>query len=303
MTKEFAILDEREIWHIPACSAAIEFGYDAKRIFTGTQMPMGAVGFIRTHADPQTLRRNKEDYIVMDSRGDVIQDAAQVEVYENKTEQFRRWGTWMPDTWVFTDRERALAAVHDLPYPIVSKANEGASSVNVRIINSAAHLAQHIYDVFEGRVFVHACSGVQGRTRFPQRGYVFLQRFIPHTVTWRVNAIGNARAIFKRFCYKNKPVAQTGNVVPVLALDDFTHRLLEYSNGVFANLNTKWCAIDILHDTAEDRFKLLETSLAWPWPSPGDCMRAPLFGSSRVWGQMWHCMFDQIEEDVWARPV
>lgn len=304
---KFVILDERDIWYRAACSAAAEFGYDAKRIFRGTQMPAGSLGFIRTHADKEALLINQEDYNIMASRGVVIQDKAQVNVYENKTEQFLRWGRWLPETWVFTDEASALEMTSEMPYPIVSKANEGASSVNVRIIKNKAALEQHIRDVFAGRVLVNACSGAGNKAKFSQKGYVLLQRFIPHTTTWRVNAIGNARAIFKRYCYKNKPVAQTGNVDPVMQLDSFTERLLEYSEAVFEDIGSKWCAIDVLHDEASDQLFLLETSLAWPWPSPGACMQAPFFRngliSSRVWKEMWYCMFDQVEEGVWAKPV
>jgi glutathione synthase/RimK-type ligase-like ATP-grasp enzyme len=237
----------------------------------------------------------------------VIQDAGQVEVYENKTEQFRRWGKWMPDTWVFNNAEAAMEVAFELPYPIVSKANEGASSVNVRIIPTKHDLERHILDVFSGRVMVNSCSGVNSRMRFAQNGYIFLQRFIPHQITWRVNAIGEARAIFKRYCYKNRPVAQTGNVDPVLEIDPFVERLLTFSDEVFKDLGTKWCAIDILHDEATDKLFLLETSLAWPWPSPGACMSAPLFKPDGTWqwswNKMWHCMFEQVEEGVWARPA
>lgn len=305
--KQFVILDEREIWHAPACLAAADFGYEAKRIFSGTQMPVGSLGFIRTHADQRALLANQNDYDVMASRGVVIQDKAQVNVYENKTEQFNRWGRWMPDTWVFTTLESALEMLDEMPYPIVSKANEGASSVNVRIINSKAALERHVRDVFAGRVIVNACSGVASRARFPQKGYVFLQRFIPHTTTWRVNAIGNARAIFKRYCYSNKPVAQTGNVDPVMEIDAFVDELLQYADAVFEAIGSKWCAIDILHDQQTGQLNLLETSLAWPWPSPGKCMEAPLFRdgkrSGHVWKGMWHSMFEQVGEGVWARPA
>lgn len=305
--KAFAILDEREIWHAKACAAAVDFGYTPKRIFSGEEMPQGSLGFIRTHADQKALRKNQEDYRIMTSRGVVIQDAAQVEVYENKTEQWRRWGAWMPGTQVFTDKEEALAASRIFAYPIVSKANEGASSVNVRILYNEGQLQQHIEDIFAGRMLVNSCSGVTGRTRFPQNGYVFLQTFIPHRITWRVNAIGNDRAIFKRYCYRHKSVAQTGNVEPVLRLDEFTERLLEFSNRVFDSIKSRWCAIDVLHDELSDRLFLLETSLAWPWPSPGTCMQAPLFKRDgtwqRTWHEMWYSMFEQVEEGVWARPA
>lgn len=221
----------------------------------------------------------------------MIQDAAQVEVYENKSEQWRRWGHLMPDTWRFSALDLALAFIDCAPYPLVSKADVGASSVNVRVLESRAEAVRHVREIFTTGV---PCShGAERAPKTLQRDYVLLQRFIPHRITWRVNAIGDARAIFQRYCYADRPVAQTGNVEPVMELQPLHERLLEYANGVFAEIGSKWCALDILQD-GDSTWKLLETSLAWPWPSPGRCNEAPIFGSSRRWIQIWEVMFEQV---------
>lgn len=293
---QFVVLDEREIWHRPMIQAAKEFGYAGRRIRRGEEMPQGSLGFIRPHADPAVLRINQMDYLTMCARGEVLQDAGQMTCYENKTLQFERWGHWMPPTWAFTSLETALAAIGELPFPIVSKANEGASSYNVRIIETPDALRAHIEDVFAGRVMVNPCSS--GGRSFKQSGYVLLQEFIPHEVTWRVNAIGNARGIFKRRNYPDRPVAQTGNTDPVKTLDSLMEALLDYADRVFADIKSKWCALDILH-VGGTEFKLLETSLAWPWPSPGDCNAATLFRSPYIWIDMWRCMFQQYAEGAW----
>jgi hypothetical protein len=297
--ERFAILDERDVWWRAAIEAGRQFGFAGERIRRGSEMPQGALGFIRPHADPGTLRTNQQDYVAMCERGTVLQDVGQVTCYENKTVQWQRWGQWMPQTWVLTSLAAVMDVIDELPLPIVSKANEGASSVNVRVIDNRDALRRHVEAVFAGRVMVNACSSV-GRP-FPQTGYVFLQEFVPHTITWRVNAIGDARAIFMRSNYPNRPVAQTGNTVPVKRLDDFTERLIAFSDGVFADLDTRWCALDVLDAGGE--FRLIEASLAWPWPSPGDCDNATFFRSTRqyVWRQMWHCMFNEYREGAWTQ--
>lgn len=292
--KNFYCIDEREIWHAAAIQAARNHGYEGVRIRRGTEVAGPGVGFIRPHADPKVLQENKDDFALMDRHLKMIQDWPQVEIYEDKSAQFWRWGEWMPDTWRFSDKEKALDFLKSAPFPLVSKADVGASSVNVRILADHTAAIKHVREVFERGVIVNHCSG---SAKSKQKDYVLLQRFIPHTVTWRVNAIGRTRAVFKRFCYPDKPVAQTGNVEPVMEMTPEIESLLDFSNQFFTAVNTKWCAIDVLKDG--NQWKILETSLAWPWPSPGKCMEAPLFGSNRTWKDMFEVMFDEVDSGAW----
>lgn len=296
----FWILDTRETWHGPAIEAGNRRGYEGKRIIRGSEVQGPGIGFIRPHADPVELRMNHQDFDLMASQLTMIQDRQQIRVYESKSAQLALWREWMPDTWRFESEADAMAFAETASYPIVSKADVGASSINVRIIPDRQRLIEHIAQIFSSGIDVNHCAGGPGgrlvKTR--QQGYVILQRFIPHDTTWRVNAIGNARAIFKRYCYQDRPVAQTGNVEPVMRLDAETESLLDYADRWFAHAETKWCAIDVLKDGNQWRF--LECSLAWPWPSPGACNQAPLFRSKgRRWLEIWDCMFDEIEAGAW----
>lgn len=293
---KFYVLDERHVWFKAALEAARKYGYDGSRITNGLEVKEPGIGFIRPHADPKRLAQNRDDFVFMHRHLTMIQDANQVEVYEDKSAQFWRWREWMPDTWRFEVRDQALAFVESADYPLVSKADQGASSKNVRILKNKAEAIRHVEQVFEKGIEVdHCAGGAKGK----QKGYVLLQRFIPHQITWRVNAVGYTRAIFKRFCYADRPVAQTGNVEPVMDLDDETESLLEFADSFFEHAGTKWCALDILRDG--DKWRLLETSLAWPWPSPGACNGAPLFGSKdKRWIQLFDVMFDELEAGAWS---
>lgn len=294
------VLDTRDVWHGPLIEAARARGWSARRIFRGAEVDGEGFGFIRTHADPAELARNRdEDDPAMRSRLTMFQDRAQVEVYENETEQWRRWGRWMPETWLVRSIEELESL--DLPFPLVSKANEGASSVNVRILDDRDALMRHAAEVFGPGIPVKCCAG---RAMVTQRDYLLLQRFIPHRVTWRVNIVGAQLAIFMRYCYRDRPVAQTGNVEPVKTLDSETESLLAYASDLFDALGTKWCAVDILRD-GDGSWKLLETSLAWPWPSPGDCNNGIFFARGkfepgRRWIEMMDLLIEQAEAGVWA---
>jgi hypothetical protein len=295
---KFYVLDERDIWHQAACDAARRHGYGAQRIFSGDAVPAGpGVGFIRPHADWRKLPANRDDYARMVDAGlTMIQDQAQVAVYEDKSEQFMQWGHWMPDTWRLVMESDAQAFVAQAAYPLVSKADVGASSVNVRILKDKAEAQKHIAQLFGEGILVHHGANCP-KTR--QKGYALLQRFIPHKITYRVNAIGDCRAVFFRSNYPDKPVAQTGNTVAAYAMTDELESLLEYADRVLADIGSKWCALDILKDE-DGSWKLLETSLAWPWAqdSYGD---AAIFRSTkgRKWAQIFDVMFDEVERGAW----
>ena len=293
--KNFFILDERQIWHKAACQAARSHGYSARRIFNGGEVDSDGVGFIRPHADWRKLPTNRQDFALMSKRLLMIQDPAQVAVYEDKSLQFAKWGDWMPDTWRFVFESDAQAFEAQADYPLVSKADVGASSVNVRILKDKDEAQRHIAQLFGAGIKVNHGAHCPDTM---QKGYALLQRFIPHTTTWRVNALGDARAVFKRYCYKDRPVAQTGNVDPTYEMSPELESLLDFSDRFFAHAGTKWCAIDVLKDGSE--WKLLETSLAWPWPSPGDCDNGTIFRSRHKWIGMFEVMFDELERGAWA---
>lgn len=291
----FQILDEREVWWKPAIEAARHRGYKTARITRGAHAKGPGIGFIRPHADPEILSQNHKDYAAMEHAGlTMIQDQRQMAVYEDKTLQWQFWGGAMPLTRRFVRKQDALAFLDSVDYPgaLVSKADEGASSENVRILMTRDEQIRHINQVFDRGIAVNCCSG--GAT-VVQNDYVLLQEFIPHTVTWRVNVVGTKLAAFMRYCYPDRPVAQTGNTKPVMEMTPEVESLFAFSRGIFAQLDTRWCAIDVLKHG--DQWRLIETSLAWPWPGVGQ--QAPFFGTNRHWGEMWEVMFDEVEAGVW----
>lgn len=288
---QFWALDPYQTWADAAVKVAKARGWQARRIERGEEVDGNGYGFIRLSMFPEVLERNRRDYAAMVERLTMIQDAMQVRVYENKSAQFALWREWMPDTWRFTDRDDALAFLDSADYPIVSKADIGASSVNVRILANRKDAQAHVREIFGPGLPLH---------RGPrQRGYVLLQRCIPHRVTYRVNALGDCRAVFFRYCYRDRMVAQTGNVEPAFEMTPEVESLLDFSDRFFAHARTKWCAIDVLKDG--DGWKLLETSEGWPWPSPGRCNEGTIFRStrSRKWIEMMDVLFDEIERGAW----
>lgn len=222
-----------------------------------------------------------------------IQDPWSIVTYDNKVMQMPKLQKWLPATQLIINRGMAKQYLETVTYPFISKAAVGSSSYNVRLIKNRKQAFVEIETVFRG-------SGLrlEPRGRFPrQLGYLYWQEFIKHDVTYRVNIIGREVAIFKRFNFAARPMAQTGNVVPVKDLDDTMYDLLDYAAVIFDALDTKWNALDILE--TPDGWRLLEASLAWPWPSPGDCDNCLFWPSERKWTEMFEIMFDEIEAGVW----
>lgn len=301
MERSLTILDERRTWFGPAIKAAQARGYKARRIFHGHDaVGVNGLGFIRPHAKPAILRRNiQSDDLDMRLCLTMVQDRQQVVVYDNKTLQYERFGTFMPDTWHFLDLNAALDFLQrgDVPDVLVGKADVGASSKNVTILDTRAKAEEYVRKVFTTGIEVDHCAGGRGEgsEKSIQKGHILLQRFIPHECTWRVNLIGRRMAVFQRFNYPDRPVAQTGNTQPVMKMTPEIESLLSYAEMVGKAIGTRWCAFDILRDGHD--WKLLETSLAWPWPGVGEA--APFFGTDLRWPQMWELMLDEYEAGVW----
>lgn len=292
---DLQIFDSRHVWWKPALQAAMARGWKAKRITKAPSVP-SRFGFIRPH--PAYLSEHQAiDAAMRDKCGVMVQDRDQVVLYDDKIAQASRYAGLLPDTRIFTDKAEALA--FEPKFPLISKASEGASSVNVRVINNLQEYRAHVDAAFStAGIEVNRCAD---GTRTTQRGYVLLQRFIPHDRTYRVNVIGNCAAIFERFNYKDRPVAQTGNTAGVYAHDMV---LLQEAFDTAWLLGTKWCAFDFLWDAEHGKWVLLETSLAWPW-NEKDYSDVPFFDHETgephgTWGTMWDVLYDQLESGVFG---
>jgi glutathione synthase/RimK-type ligase-like ATP-grasp enzyme len=289
---KFYILDERDVWHEHIAKAARKAGYEPQRIKSGDTITGPRRGFIRPHATPEALFANRSYYAAVSDRVDWVQDMDQVMLYEDKPAQYYKWGELMPFTSFTQNRDCALDMMTEWRgWPVVSKAAEGASSKNVRILHNADELSDHIDQIWSKRgLRICYCDGGAGKasTYGYQQGYLYLQEFIPHDRTYRVNVIGDGRAVFERYNYKDKPVAQTGNVRPWMGIE--RPDVLEFADKVVERIGTKWAALDIL-ERPEGGFVLLETSLAWPW-KPTEFADVPIFRTDYRWGELWDCMFD-----------
>lgn len=284
------ILDGKGAWRGHLLAACKRRGWRAQVVDHPDDVCRARFGF--TRLNPATLAEHRQIDTLMRAGCVMVQDQAQVDVYEDKTEQWRRWGHLMPETWLFDDVDQAMQFRPDA-WPIMSKANEGASSVNVRPIYGRKAYEDHVRQAFGPGIEVDRCAG---GAKTIQRGYLLLQRFVPHDRTYRVNVVGSRMAIFERYCYPDRPVAQTGNTQGVTDFTDLHCDLLDHAEAIAREIGSRWVALDILRDG--DQWRLLETSLAWPW----DLRKyadVPFIGGG-LWGQMWDVLLEQLDAGVFG---
>ena len=92
-----------------------------------------------------------------------------------------------PRTWVFYNEPDALALAKTVELPVVLKTATGASGHGVWIIRNRTQLRRQIKKAF-GRGLLSSGSDPQDR----QRGFVYLQEYLPNVEEWRMVRIGDS---------------------------------------------------------------------------------------------------------------
>lgn len=92
-----------------------------------------------------------------------------------------------PRTWVFHSEPDALALANVVDLPVVLKTATGASGHGVWIVRNRAGLIRQIKKAFRRGLLA---SGYDPRDR--QRGFVYLQEYLPNVEEWRMVRIGDS---------------------------------------------------------------------------------------------------------------
>lgn len=110
--------------------------------------------------------------------------------YESK----RRMHYWLqahdvphPRTWVYYDRQEALAFVDATPLPIVFKTDFGSGAMGVQILTDRGKLSRLVNRCFRKGIVK---SGGDPRDR--QWGSVLFQEFLPNVREWRMIRVGES---------------------------------------------------------------------------------------------------------------
>jgi hypothetical protein len=164
-------------------------------------------------------------------------------IYESK----RRMHYWLaaagfphPETWIFYNREEALAFAETSALPVVTKTDLGAAASGVRILRDRHELRRTVRMAF-GRGILR--RGTDRRDR--QWSNVLFQRFIPDATEWRIIRIGESYFGYEKIRVGDfhSGTAQWRYVRPPDRLLDLTRELTD--RGGFTSMS-----VDILVDPA-----------------------------------------------------
>ncbi len=156
-----------------------------------------------------------------------------------------------PKTFYSRDKAEIEKFIKNSKYPIISKSSDGACGDNVRKYDDPASLTKHIEQIFSE-------EGLP--TYFPwvrQKGYVYLQEFLPVQKDLRIIVIGDKVEL--SFWRKNenswiKNVSNGGKIYT----NPVPENILNEAVSVNKKLNLHWCAFDII--VTNDKFYFLEFS-------------------------------------------
>jgi len=268
------------------------------RMFEAAVEPDRGYAFVHMHHHPNLRRLHKKlmQNLSVNNGLTLIPDYRSSVLYDDKLEQARHLARWMPPTKAFFTPMAAKGYLNnDEPaYPFLSKSAEGASSNNVRMINSYQEAMAEVRAAFSDR-------GIPMHYDLAQLGYLLWQRFIPendHDV--RVVGIGRQRLVLRRFNRTDRPMASgSRNFQSVVDADDEVRSALDYSDRFFEVERMKWAAVDMVRD--ETRWYILETTVGWTMGGYVDCaFFARTDGEWKPTGKVgrdaWAVLVNEIEQ-------
>ena len=196
----------------------------------------------------------------------VFPSLPELRIYENK----RYLSYWLkasqiphPETWVFYDKNEALAHVSTCRFPLVGKINVGASGDGVRILDSRERTREYVEQAFSSglhnrtgpkmqknllankikkivrpKKLLNRLKSYRQIAADSQIGFVIFQEYIPHDFEWRIVRIGDSFFGHKKIKVGEKASGSLlkGYENPPLELLDFVKNITDrhkfYSQAV-----------------------------------------------------------------------
>lgn len=289
-------------WGSMLAKAASARGHDA-HLFDDPRQPDNGFVFTHMHHHPQVRLLHKRCMAIMAMNPELtlIPEYRSSVLYDDKLEQARQLSKWMPRTRVFytPGAARKWLASADLKLPFMSKAADGASSHNVRLISTLDEAKNEIRQSFSD-------LGIKCRYGQVQRGYLLWQDFIPENAgDIRIIAIGSKRLLLRRGNRADRPMASgSGNLKPITGRDFNADAELKSALSVadvfFNEENFKWCGIDMVYDRRISEWKILETTVGWTLHGYYECefidsSHGEPAPTGRMGTAIWDVLLDEME--------
>lgn len=298
--KRVWIFDDPAGWGHQFYATAVEQGLDASMFSKPTAvMKPDEYCFIRVPQWGEACTRVKGYAADIETSGlKLIQDLTTIFEYEDKLMQTVMYKRWMPKTRVFRSKydnwRDCEEFIEEIGYPFISKAREGSSSVNVRLIDNV-HEAKAEYEaVMKGKGKPIRLGPKEGK----QLDYLIWQKFCDgNSYDIRVCRNGVHELMLGRANAHGSHFASgSHNNWPINDPDDFEICALNKAQQFFSEYDYPWCGIDLVFDFQENDWKILETTLAWALPAYDNCK---YFGTANYHGRnIWQLLTEQIIEGI-----
>jgi glutathione synthase/RimK-type ligase-like ATP-grasp enzyme len=247
--------------------AASKRGHDV-HLFDDPREPDQGYVFMHMHHHPQVRLLHKRVMAILSMNPELIliPDYRASVLFDDKLEQARQLARWTPRTRVFYTPGASRKFLTHADLPFVSKALDGASSHNVRMVNTLDDAKNEIKHSFSD-------LGIKCRYGQAQRGYLLWQDYIPGAAgDVRVIAIGNKRLILRRNNSLERPLANgSERITPIIDLQDRDIvAALDTANAFFDIENFNWAAVDVIKGDA-DKWHVLEMTVGWTMHGYYEC--------------------------------
>jgi len=284
-------------WCEQLTEAAQKRQYDVRQ-FTDASQVEGGYAFIHMHHHPDVRQHDRESAFALAhlKRSRMIPTSMECAVYDDKYQQMFILNEWLPKTWFFTDAEQALSfAGNRQEWPIVSKANVGAGSHNVRLLRSANAAMEEVRQAFFN-------GGVPIFHGLKQKGYLYWQEFLPENdCDYRVIRIGRESLVLKRYVRSAKrPFASgSGKIEPVRDLRDGRVKAAhEVAWEFFNKTNSLFSGVDVVFKG--EKPYILETTVGWTLAGYKDCK---FIRSGKSGSEFWNVFLDELEAGAFGAPL
>jgi hypothetical protein len=234
------------------------------------------------------LSMNPDLTLIPDYRASVL--------YDDKLEQARQLARWMPRTRVFYTPGASRRFLDTHPsLPFMSKALDGASSHNVRLVDTYDAARLEIKQAFSD-------LGIKCRYGSQQRGYLLWQDFVAdNSGDLRIVAVGRKRLLLRRSGRLDRSLApRTSSLQPIRDLDDpEILAVLSEANRFLEAESFKWCGVDLVKDHQSGRWLILEVTVSWTLSGYSECAFIDCSGAPEIMPAMgtdiWGILLDEME--------
>lgn len=216
----------------------------------------------------------------------------EIYIYENK----RFFASWLkanmlphPKTYCFYHQEKALSFLESTSYPLIAKANIGASGSGVKILRNHQDATAYVDSVFSskgapkrwgpnmekgsiikrGLHYLLYPGDIRKKMNLyhvkrneVQIGFVILQEYIPHDYEWRVVAIGSSY-----FAHKKLKVGEKASGSLLKNYDNVPLKLLDFARAIMERFGFYSQALDIF-ETVEGNFLINEMQCVFGQSDP-----------------------------------